>query len=160
MPCPCVSRAIFKACFTKFRRILEKEKSLTHVSLDAYGQGAKRGYVWGRKDEEFIADFYLLSRRALTEAEWKIFSFRHLLGADWRLCCQRLGMDRGTFHRHLYRVEEKLGLIYRETQPYPLFPFDEYFVGTSRRHIGPTRVRLREDRPGAQPKPLRPPLAA
>ena len=86
------------------------------------------------KDEEFMADFCLVSRRTLDEAEYKIFRFHFLLGADWKMCCRRLGMDRGSFFHQLYRIEQKLGRVYRELRPYALFPLDEYFGGTVRKH--------------------------
>jgi len=36
-------------------------------------------------------------KRVLEEDEFKIFRFHFLLGADWKLCCQRLNLDRGDF---------------------------------------------------------------
>ena len=38
----------------------------------------------------------------------------------------------------MYRIEQKLGRVFRELEPYPLFPLDEYFNGPSR--IGPPRM--------------------
>lgn len=91
------------------------------------GKDSRRTY--GRRDEEYIADFCLVSRRALDEFEYRIFRFHFLLGADWKLCCRRLNIDRGTFFHAVYRIEEKLGRVYRELEPYGLFPLDEYFGG-------------------------------
>jgi hypothetical protein len=81
-----------------------------------------------------MADFSLIARRTLDEVEHRIFRFHHLLGADWRLCCRRLGMDRGTFFHAVYRLEQKLGAAFRETEPYPLYPLCEYFEST-RKHV-------------------------
>jgi hypothetical protein len=67
--------------------------------------------------------------------EYRLFRFHFLLGADWKLCARRLGVDRGNFYHAVYRIEQKLGRTFRELQPYPLFPLDEYFHGPSR--IGP-----------------------
>ena len=88
-------------------------------------------WVWGRKDEEYSADFCLVSRRTLTAPEFKIFRLYYLDDADWRLCCARLGMDRGNFFHSVYRIEQKLGRIFRELQPYALYPLDEYFSSAS-----------------------------
>ncbi len=148
--CNCVLRAIFRACYARFRHCATKEKYLSKVSLDCTARGGRR--VWGRKDEEYVADFTLVSRRSLTPEEYKLFSFHFLLGADWRLCCRRLNIDRGNFFHSVYRIEQKLGKIFRELKPYGLFPLDEYFHG-----------RLENDWPPApEPQPnliaLRPQL--
>jgi hypothetical protein len=95
-------------------------------------RGRRRPGTWGRKDEEYIADFTLVARRTLDESEYRLFRFHFLLGADWRLCARRLAMDRGNFYHAVYRIEQKLGRVFREIEPYPLFPLDEYFYGPSR----------------------------
>ena len=87
---------------------------------------------WGRKDEEFIADFCLVARRVLDESEHKLFRYHFLLGADWKLCCRKLGLERGNFFHSVYRIEQKLGRVFRELEPYSLFPLDEYYSGPSR----------------------------
>lgn len=109
---------------------------------------------YGRKTEEYIADFCLVSKNALTSLEYDIFRFHYLLGADWKLCSWRLQLDRGTFFHLIYKIEQKLGRVFRELQPHSLFPLDEYFGGT-----------MRNDRPAVAliPKPpsphvLRPPI--
>jgi len=99
---------------------------MSRISLE-FIPGRERNFSWGRKDEEYMADFILVSRRTLDEFENKIFRFHFLLGADWRLCCRRLDIDRGTFFHAVYRIEQKLGRIFRELEPYSLFPLDEYF---------------------------------
>jgi hypothetical protein len=55
------------------------------------------------------------------------------LGADWKLCCRQLGMDRGNFFHAVYRIEQRLGRIFAELEPYALYPLDEYFGSTVRR---------------------------
>ena len=76
-----------------------------------------------------MADFCLVSRRLLDDFEYRIFRFHFLLGADWRLCCRQMGMDRGTFFHAVYDIEQKLGQAFAELEPYPLYPLDEYFGG-------------------------------
>ncbi len=127
-PCSCVFRAIFRACYTRFQRCVTQARHLSQVTLEYAPRGGGR-ITWGRKDEEYIADFYLVSRRSLTAVEWKIFNYHFLLGADWRLCTRQMKMDRGLFFHGLYRVESKLGRVFRELQPYGLYPLDEYFSG-------------------------------
>jgi hypothetical protein len=110
---------------------------LSRISLEPHA-GRSRPGTWGRKDEEYIADFTLVARRTLTEEEHRLFRYHFLLGADWKLCSRKLGMDRGNFFHAVYRIEQKLGRVFRELEPYPLFPLDDYFHGPSR--LGPVPV--------------------
>jgi len=68
----------------------------------------------------------------LNEEEYRLFRYHFLLGADWKLCTRKLGVDRGNFFHSVYRIEQKLGRMFRELEPYPLFPLDDYFHGPSR----------------------------
>jgi hypothetical protein len=130
-PCNCVFRSIFRICYNRFRECVTKEKAMTRVHLE-FCSGKDNRRTYGRKVEEYIADFCLVSRRSLTGIELDIFRYHFLLGADWKLCCWRLKLDRGSFFHFVYRIEQKLGRIFRELEPYSLFPLNEYFSGTSR----------------------------
>ena len=130
-PCNCVLRSIFRTCFERFRRCVTQERHLSKVSLEPHS-GPRRPGCWGRKDEEYIADFCLVAKRTLTEEEHRLFRFHYLLGADWRMCAKRLGLERGGFFHAAYRIEQKLGRVFRELQPYPLYPLDEYYNGPAR----------------------------
>jgi hypothetical protein len=88
--------------------------------------------TWGRKSEEYAADFILVTRRHLSPQEYRLFSYHLLLGADWRLCSKKLGIDQAAFFHRLYAIQERLGRAFRELQPYSLFPLDEYFCGKTR----------------------------
>jgi hypothetical protein len=129
-PCGCVLRSIFRVCYKRFLTCVTQERHLSTVKTEP-GLGRKRPGTWGRKDEEFIADFCLVAKRILNEEEHRLFRYHFLLGADWKLCCRKLGLERGNFFHAVYRVEQKLGRTFRELRPYPLFPLDEYFNGTS-----------------------------
>ena len=104
---------------------------MSRVSLEPH-TGRSRPSTWGRKDEEYIADFTLISKRVLDDFDQKLFRYHFLLGADWKLCSRQLHIDRGNFFHAVYRIEQKLGRTFRELQPYPLYPLDEYFNGASR----------------------------
>ena len=152
-PCNCVLRSIFRACYARFRQCTSKEKYISRVSLEA-NPGRQRKSVWGLKNEEFIADFCLVTRRSLDENDYRIFKFHFLLGADWKMCCRKLNMDRGTFFHEVYRIQQKLGRTFRELQPHALFPVDEYFNGTGRleEQESPTPFPVEtEDPPKAKP---------
>ena len=115
--------------------------------------GKDRRLTWERKDEDYVADFCLVSRRTLTEFEHQVFRFHFLLGADWRLCCRQMRIDRGTFFHAVYRIQQKLGRVFRELEPYSLYPLDQYFGGTVRKAppVGaPSVIEM--------PKPLDSPL--
>ncbi len=133
-PCNCVFRAIFRACYARFQQCASKEKYISRVSLES-NPGRQRKSVWGLKNEEFIADFCLVSRRTLSESEYKIFKYHFLLAADWKLCCRKFNVDRGTFFHEVYRIEQKLGKTFRELEPHALFPLDEYFNSTGREKV-------------------------
>ena len=61
-------------------------------------------------------------------------------------------MDRGNFFHAVYRVEQKLGKVFRELKPYALYPLDEYFHGRVEERLAPD--------PAPTPKvmALRPPV--
>jgi len=144
-PCSCVFRAIFRACYRKFRYLAQQEKHISRVRMEPVVRGRDRSYSWGMKDEEYMADFLLVSRRSLDEKEYQLFRFHFLLGADWKLCCARLKMDRGDFFHEVYRIQRKLGRVYRELKPYALFPLDEYFGGSVRKDLpkrSPTVIEM------------------
>lgn len=142
--CNCVFRAIFRACHQRFRQCASKQKCLSRVSLEA-NPGRQRKCIWGLKNEEYIADFVLASKRALRGdplAQW-IFKFHCLYGAPWKPCCAKLKIDRGEFFHEVYRIQQKLGRYYAELEPYALWPLDEYFGGTDgRRRVEPESPRL------------------
>ncbi len=131
-PCDCVYRAVFRACYRRFRDCVRAEKSCTTVCMEWAGQSVgSRSYA--RRKEEYIADFHIVSRRALDSEEYKVFRYHYLLGADYNLCCRYLKLDTAAFFHITHRIERTLGRVYRELQPYGLFPLDEYFGGSVRK---------------------------
>ncbi len=106
-PCNCVLRCIFRICYERFVKCATQERHVSRISLEPQA-GRQRPNTWGRKDEEFIADFSLVSRRALSEEEYRLFRYHFLLGADWKLCTRKLQIDRGNFFHSVYRIEQKL----------------------------------------------------
>lgn len=152
-PCNCVFRAVFRACYARFRQCASKEKYISRVSLEA-NPGRKRNAVWGLKDEEYTADFCLVSRRVLSEYEHKVFKFHFLLGADWKLCCRKLSLDRGTFFHDVYRIEQRLGRTFYELEPYHLFPVDEYFASSARDRAAEGVLLAEPECPASAGRPL------
>jgi len=136
VPCNCVFRSIFRACYNRFRECVALADQTKAVSLEHGGARRSGGQTYSRKREEFIADFSLVSRRALDDLEYRIFRYFFLLGADWKLCCRQLKMDRGTFFHEVYKIEQALGRTFAELQPYPLYPLNEYFGGIVKKEAG------------------------
>ena len=130
-PCNCVFRAIFRSCFERFVQCANKNLAESRVSLE---NGATRdpGGSWSRKNEEYVADFMLVVKRVLTESEQYLFRLHFILGADWRLCVRKLGMDKGNFFHAVYRIQQRVGRELAEMLPYPLYPVRDYFTSTSR----------------------------
>jgi hypothetical protein len=143
--CHCVLRAIFRACYEKFKRSTV-HTYVNHAASLGANPGVKR--MWDMRSQEYAADFCLIARRVLSERQQKVFRFHFLLGADWRLCCPKLAVDRGTFFHDVYRIESKLGRAFAEVRPYALFPTDEYFSPLPRQQTGGAGVkRAAEDLP-------------
>jgi len=134
-PCNCVLRAIFRACYARFQHCATQEKYMTRTNLEVVPGRTPRRFC-GRKDEEYIADFCLVSRRHLGDFEYRIFKYHFLLGADWRLCTRKLKIDRGTYFHAVYRIQQQLGRVFRELEPYGLYPLSEYF-GPSVKKVAP-----------------------
>lgn len=135
--CHCVHRRIFRICLGKFQKLLSRDKALTTTTLD-YQRSGSRKQTWGRKSEEYIADFLLVMKRTLTPAQQKIFRLHFMLGADWKLCCRQLKMEKGDFFHLIYDIENQLGEQFVTIRPYALYPLDEYFGGTTEEVNRPT----------------------
>jgi hypothetical protein len=134
-PCNCVLRAIFRACYKRFVECSGRDTHISRVSRER-GVTLSRTGGWGRKEEEYIADFCLIAKRALSVEEYRIFCIHYLLGGDYRICCKKWHMERGVFFHMIYRIQRKLGRAFRETEPYPLFPMSDYFAGPQRIYAG------------------------
>jgi hypothetical protein len=76
---------------------------------------------------EFRADFWMVARRSLDAWHWRLFVLHFILGLEWRACLLPLRTDRGNFFHGVYRVEARLGRVFRELRPYSLFPVGNYF---------------------------------
>ena len=131
-PCNCILRGVFRSCYNRFKECVARGAYASGISLE-FCRGREGRRTYSRKQEEFMADFCLVSKRFLDEEEYRVFRFHFLLGADWKMCCRRLGIDRGTFFHFVYRIEQKLGRAFAELEPYALYPVREYFSGGANR---------------------------
>lgn len=124
-PCPCVLREVFRQCYRRFRECVSAQGNTSGVWYGGGGGAPSGRHRYGRKREEFVADFCLLARRMLNDVDFEIFRRHYVLGAEWR----QSGVDRGTFFHSVYRIEETLGRYYAEVRPYALYPLFVYFDG-------------------------------
>jgi hypothetical protein len=131
--CKCVYRAIFRACYNRFRASVASAEHVGAVALE-YSAGPKGYRYYGRKSEEFVADFCMVARRYLSREEYEVFNYFFILEAGLKLCCRQLKIDKGTFCHRLYHVEETLGRVFATLEPYPLYPVSEYFAGVISRN--------------------------
>jgi len=124
--CSCVLRHIFRECFNRYLYCRDVRVECCVERIRSGG-----GYVAGFKTVEYMADFQNVGLRTLAESsvETSVFRFHFLFGADWKLCCRKLGMDRGEFFHAVYRVEDRLGWAFCNLKPYALWPVREYFTG-------------------------------
>lgn len=157
LSCSCVLRNIFRACLARFRQCSQAESDVRGVTLERTSGQLRRNF-YGRRKEEYLADFYLIARRTLDESEFDVFKYHFLYGADWKLCCRRLEMDRGTFFHAVYRIQQALGRAFRDIEPYPLFPLDDYFNNAGRLNIEDLRMTIEANEEPQGPRPLVPPL--
>jgi hypothetical protein len=130
-PFHCVFRAIFRACFEHFQECANASEQPGGVTLES-NRGPAGYRLYSLKRQEYVADFCLSARRALTAEDYRLFRYVFLLGADNVLCLRYLGLDRGEFFSRIYRIEEILGQYLAELEPYSLFPVDEYMGGSVR----------------------------
>ena len=134
-PCNCVFRGIFRACYNRFRECVALGDQTKAISLEFGGARRSGGHTYSRKREDFICDFTLISRRVLDDLDYRIFRYFFLLGADWKLCCRQMKMDRGTFFHEIYKIEQALGREFANLEPYALYPLNEYFGGVVKKGV-------------------------
>lgn len=143
-PCKCALRAMFRACYARFRTCVESGKLRSRVSFERNSGGRSFRGSWGRKEEEYLADFELVSRRELDPWHYKIFRYHFLLGAEAKLVCRRLGIERGRFFHAVYRIEARLGEAFARIEPYGLYPPRDYFQSRRGEPVAPiSRARPR-----------------
>ena len=128
-PCRCAMRAVFRACFNRYRECAEPGGATGHRYHDgvlcAHEQFGPTRY--GRPREEFCADFCLITGRTLTKRDLALFRLFFLCGLPWYECCRMLGIERGVVFHRVYKIESQLGRAFHDTTPYPLWPLHEYF---------------------------------
>ena len=112
----------------RFRDCVARGKCRTQVSSIATRAAARRAAPGAARKKSTWPISSWSAGAASTRSTTRSFGIYFLLGADWQLCCKRLGIDRGIFFHAVYRIEERLGKAFYETEPYALYPPNDYFV--------------------------------
>jgi len=152
--CQCVLRRICRCVVAKVHELEAVIGNIHGIPLDV--TSVPQGYRQrGLRAVEYIADVYNVARRALPDPA-AFFTFKHhIIGkreASW--CWARLGIAKHTFWYRTYAIEAKLGRVFLELKPYPLFPTNRYF-DTRLEKVQPCAVRPMRYENGV---PLRAPL--
>jgi hypothetical protein len=100
----------------------------SRVSFERNPSGRSQKGSWGRKDQEYMADFELTAKRVLDPWHLKLFRYHFVLGANALMCCRRLRIDKGGFFHAVYRIEAQLGEAFILLRPYALYPPRNYFA--------------------------------
>lgn len=123
--CQCVSRAVFRICYARLRDCMANVGIATSRALRS--PGPRRLGPWGRQNEEYIADFDLISRSCLDEKDYSILREHFYLGIDVKKIIQKQRLVRGEGYYAIGRIEDACGAAFMLTEPYGLYPLDEYF---------------------------------
>lgn len=125
--CACVDRAVFRAVLGAYNFYgSDIGQSVKSVMTRFDGQGPRNRQVRGPEKTEYVASVHLVARRNLSPNEWLIWTRHYINGENWA----RFKMDRGNFFHACYRIEQKLGKLFRELTPYALYPIADYFART------------------------------
>ncbi len=84
--------------------------------------------IWGRKKEEYVADFESIAKRVLTEEQWKLFRLHYIKNSPWYIARVYLKLERAEFFQQTCLIERLVGRSLAETKPYALYPLDDYFT--------------------------------
>jgi hypothetical protein len=99
-----------------------------------------------------MADFALVARRSLSQAEHRLFRFHHILGASEAMCAKRLGISTLAAKKAIQRLETRLGVIFVSLQPYALYPLYDYFNKVRSEPVQPCRLPLARARTPVVPR--------
>lgn len=132
--CSCVFRGVFRAVLAKWHDIAVHQGTNARINTQSRANishnGRRQesyGRCFARLGEEFLADVEFTAMRVLSCIELGVFRRHYLLGLDCTVCCAKLGIDKGEFFHHAYRIQKALGREFATMNPFPLYPVAEYF---------------------------------
>ena len=116
-------RSVFRSCLGSFVDLSTQPKWIPRV---VYTHGADpHSYPnFSMPGEEYCADFCLTARRVLNDSDYDLFRLWFLRGLEWREACSLLNLDRVSFYRAVYWIEEQLGRAFFDAG---MFPLSKYY---------------------------------
>ncbi len=126
IPCACVCRAVFRACYRRFRQCAAASGATRAVTFSESPRGVDRHLVWVRRLEDYCADFESAARRSLSAEQLRLFRYHHVLGASPELAARRMGISERHFFRLLAELECAVGREFALMTPYSVYPPREY----------------------------------
>jgi hypothetical protein len=133
--CDCVSRAVFRACYRRFKHCGTMHVSMRKVNFERTSKGVDRTLSWVRRNEDYRADFHSCGLRALPRHLYQLFSFYHLHGCSLDVARRRLGMSYRQSVEWIGEVETFVGREIAFLEPYSLFPPQGYMIPAGRSKI-------------------------
>lgn len=133
--CACVSRRICRVMTDRYRENQTEPRYSLSCNPNINMSGKDSRLSWGRKNEEFNADLWLLAKRTLDEEHFRVFRLHSLEAIEWQKATKKLGLKRGQFFHCVYRAEEAVGRAAIAIEPYPLFPLQSYFSSGRRQAV-------------------------
>ena len=125
--CKCVWRRICRVMTDRYRENQSEGYVARSCVATLTASGKDCRFTWGRKNEEFSADLWLLAKRVLDAQHFAVFSRHSLGGMAWPQASRQVGLGRGAFFHHVYRAEVDVAQAAVALVPYALFPLDDYF---------------------------------
>lgn len=135
--CQCVRRQVFRNVLREVRNMrrngVRSRVIAAHIE-DATGNTHRS---FGNKGVEFVSDFDIVARRALTSQQLTIIQLMRGMSLSWQEASAeiakgsqgRVVLERAEIMYLLYRAEAELGTALYECRPYALWPVSEYMSG-------------------------------
>lgn len=121
--CECVHRHIFRASLARYRIESDRMGEASSWRIEQVAHA----FSHGNKSAEYCADFGMLARRTLDDAQYRIF-VRHIVAKlPWYRCCTVAGANaKKYFYDSVYRIHRLMGIALAEAG---MYPFARYFGG-------------------------------
>lgn len=135
-PCRCAIFRLFRICHNKYRDCGRNMEHYSAVSFTRTG-GGPGGRNFGRKNEEYRADFFLIASRTLRRgtAEHRFFKIRYIEDNGRAETQRALHLTRAEYDRLDDRVVYAAGKAFMTNEPSTIYPFDSYFSTIIHRDI-------------------------
>lgn len=118
--CNCVYQRAFSECYRRFQKV-QLDQSCGRTTCDFMGT------YYARNSENFLSDFWIVGRKNLEDVDQQVFRWNVVRGFDDHVCCKVLKLTQVDLRNSVNRIEQRLGRVFHELEPYPLHPTRNYF---------------------------------